>query len=196
MVSPSSRQAETSKKSTSSLLERTLLTASPKEQTGIPSLVNLSSGSLVRFPASMTRLKLTIKASSSLPSRANSTGISSVLKCLNFTGRASPPEPRDGEHAEGREDGARDPVDPPQPAGREPGSKEARNPAQHEPPRGRAEKDARDEREHGEDIAPCVLRHPQASEYGGEGEDRRRVRERQKERRGVGANEPAPRCGG
>src|SRR3712207_3298195 len=91
MVSPSSRQAETLKKSTSSLLERTLLTASPKEQTGIPSLVNLSSGSLVRFPASMTRLKLTIKASSSQPSRANSTGISSVLKCLNFYPEAYPP---------------------------------------------------------------------------------------------------------
>src|SRR3990170_5938708 len=59
MVSPSSRQAEMSKKSTSSLLERTRLTASPKEQTGIPSLVNLSSGSLVRLPANTTRLKLT-----------------------------------------------------------------------------------------------------------------------------------------
>src|ERR687897_3576443 len=59
MVSPSSRHALTSKKSTSSFLERTRLTASPNEQTGTPSLVNLSSGSLVRFPASMTRLKLT-----------------------------------------------------------------------------------------------------------------------------------------
>src|SRR5919202_5531085 len=193
MVSPSSRQAETSKKSTSSLLERTLLTASPKEQTGIPSLVNLSSGSLVRFPASMTRLKLTIKASSSRPSQANSTGISSVLKCLNFSGRASPPEPRDGEHAEDREDGARDPVDPPQPVGREPGSKEARGPAQHEPPRSGAEKDAEDQRQRGEGIAVGILRHSKAGEYSGEGEDRGGVRERQKERRGVGARQPAPR---
>src|SRR5919199_1430483 len=193
MVSPSSRQAETSKKSTSSFLERTRLTASPKEQTGIPSLVNLSSGSLVRFPASMTRLKLTIKASSSLPSRANSTGISSVLKCLNFTGRASPPEPRDGEHAEHREHGARDPVDPPQSAGREPGSKEARGPAQHEPPRSGADKDAEDQRQRGEGIAARVLGHSKAREYSGEGEDRRGVRERQKERRGVGTREPASR---
>src|SRR5918911_3043493 len=193
MVSPSSRQAETSKKSTSSFLERTRLTASPKEQTGIPSLVNLSSGSLVRFPASMTRLKLTIKASSSRPSQANSTGISSVLKCLNSCGRTSPPGPPDGEHTEGREDGARDPVEPPQPAGREPGSKEARGRAQHAPPHSGAEKDAENQRQRGEGIAVRVLRHSQACEYSGEGEDRRGVRERQKERRGVGAQEPAPR---
>src|SRR5215203_2370579 len=63
MVWPSSRQALTSKKSTSSLLERTRLTASPKEHTGIPSLVDLSSGSLVRFPARTTRLKLTMRVS-------------------------------------------------------------------------------------------------------------------------------------
>src|SRR3712207_7115186 len=60
MVSPSSRQAVMSKKSTSSLLERTRFTASPNSQTGIPLLVNLSSGSLVRLPVSTTRLKLTI----------------------------------------------------------------------------------------------------------------------------------------
>src|SRR5918994_1950547 len=59
MVSPSSRQAVMSKKSTSSLLERTRFTASPNSQTGMPLLVNLSSGSLVRLPASTTRLKLT-----------------------------------------------------------------------------------------------------------------------------------------
>src|SRR5215213_5231668 len=60
MVSPSSRQALTSKKSTSSFLERTRFTASPNEQTAIPLLVILSSGSLVRLPARTTRLKLTI----------------------------------------------------------------------------------------------------------------------------------------
>jgi hypothetical protein len=58
IVSPSSRQAEMSKKSTSSLLERTRLTASPKEQTGIPSLVNLSSG----VPRKVSRQHDTIEA--------------------------------------------------------------------------------------------------------------------------------------
>src|SRR5215210_544641 len=81
MVSPISRQAEMSKKSTSSLRDLTLLTASPKEQTGMPSLVNLSSGSLVRFPASTTRLKLTTSlASFSVPCKGNNTGTFSVLK--------------------------------------------------------------------------------------------------------------------
>src|SRR3982751_1689764 len=60
MVSPSSRQAVMSKKSTSSLLERTRFTASPNSQTGIPLFVNLSSGSRVRLPARTTRLKLSI----------------------------------------------------------------------------------------------------------------------------------------
>src|SRR5215212_51364 len=63
MVSPSSRQAEMSKKSTSSLRDLTLLTARPKEQTGMPSLVKRSSGSLVKLPASTTRLKLTTSLS-------------------------------------------------------------------------------------------------------------------------------------
>src|SRR5215217_4188507 len=61
MVSPSSRHALMSKKSTSSFLERTRLTANPKEQTGTPSpsiSTNLSSGSLVRLPARITLLKL------------------------------------------------------------------------------------------------------------------------------------------
>src|SRR5918998_2257312 len=96
MVSPSSRHALMSKKSTSSLLERTRLTASPKEQTGIPSLVNLSSGSRVRFPASMTRLKLTIAKSSSFWSFwANFTGTSSVLKYLSFSPSTSERCPRE-----------------------------------------------------------------------------------------------------
>src|SRR5918993_4392215 len=64
MVSPSSRQAEMLKKSTSSLRDLTRLTAIPKEQTGIPSLVKRNSGSLVMLPASMTRLKLTTSLSS------------------------------------------------------------------------------------------------------------------------------------
>src|SRR4051794_9633207 len=64
MVSPSSRQAVMSKKSTSSLLERTRFTASPNWQTGMPLFVNLNSGSLVRLPARTTRLKLTILVSS------------------------------------------------------------------------------------------------------------------------------------
>src|SRR5215204_5454670 len=59
MVSPSSRQAEMLKKSTSSLRDLTRFTAIPKEQTGIPSLVKRNSGSLVMLPASTTRLKLT-----------------------------------------------------------------------------------------------------------------------------------------
>src|SRR3989337_2760156 len=68
MVSPSSRQAETSKKSTSSFLERTLLTAMPKSQTGMPPCVKRSSGSLVRLPAIITLLKLTkVPSSCSLP---------------------------------------------------------------------------------------------------------------------------------
>src|SRR3712207_4725648 len=97
MVSPSSRHALTSKKSTSSFLERTRLTASPKEQTGIPSLVNLSSGSLVRLPASMTRLKLTIaQTSSTWSSRANFTGTSSILKYLTFSPSTSDRRPREG----------------------------------------------------------------------------------------------------
>src|SRR5215208_5068774 len=61
MVSPSSRHALMSKKSTSSFLERTRLTANPQEQTGAPSpsiSTNLSSGSLVRLPARITLLKL------------------------------------------------------------------------------------------------------------------------------------------
>src|SRR5215218_10676455 len=60
MVWPSWRHALTSKKSTSSFLDLTRLTASPKEQTGMPSLVKRTSGSLVRLPARTTRLKLTM----------------------------------------------------------------------------------------------------------------------------------------
>src|SRR5919199_1185357 len=59
MVSPSSRQAEMSKKSTSSLRDLTRLTASPNEHKGMPSFVKRNSGSLVRLPARTTRLKLT-----------------------------------------------------------------------------------------------------------------------------------------
>src|SRR3712207_799893 len=87
MVSPSSRHALMSKKSTSSFLERTRLTASPKEQTGTPSLVNRSSGSLVRFPARITLLKLTIFVLLFLAFCANFTETSSVRKHLNFSGR-------------------------------------------------------------------------------------------------------------
>src|SRR3712207_671736 len=88
MVSPSSRRALMSKKSTSSFLERTRLTASPKEQAGTPSLVNRSSGSLVRFPARITLLKLTIFVLLfSQPYCANFTETSSVLKHLNFSNR-------------------------------------------------------------------------------------------------------------
>src|SRR5215204_2990133 len=87
MVSPSSRQAVMSKKSTSSLLERTRFTASPNSQTGIPLLVNLSSGSLVRLPASTTRLKLTMFVSSSslsyLSLEAKSTETHLLLKGPN-----------------------------------------------------------------------------------------------------------------
>src|ERR671916_3151403 len=86
MVSPSSRQAEMSKKSTSSLRDLTLLTASPKEQTGMPSLVKRSSGSLVRLPASTTRLKFTTSLSSfSVPYKGNNTGTFSVLKRYRFS---------------------------------------------------------------------------------------------------------------
>src|ERR671916_1506636 len=86
MVSPSSRQAEMLKKSTSSLRDLTLLTASPKEQTGMPSLVKRSSGSLVRLPASTTRLKFTTSLSSfSVPYKGNNTGTFSVLKRHGFS---------------------------------------------------------------------------------------------------------------
>src|SRR5829696_2327521 len=61
MVSPSSRHALTSKKSTSSDFERTRLTARPKPATGTPSLVNRSSGSRVRLPASTTLLNETMR---------------------------------------------------------------------------------------------------------------------------------------
>src|SRR5215203_6037349 len=85
MVSPSSRQQVMSKKSTSSLRDLTLLTASPKEHTGMPSLVKRSSGSLVKLPASTTRLKLTTSLSSlSVPYKANNTGTFSVLKRHSF----------------------------------------------------------------------------------------------------------------
>src|SRR5215208_3569160 len=63
MVSPSSRQAEMSKKSTSSFLERTRFTAMPKEHTGTPARVKRSSGSRVRLPPKTTRLKLTMSIS-------------------------------------------------------------------------------------------------------------------------------------
>src|SRR5215203_5546452 len=63
MVSPSSRQALMSKKSTSSFLERTRFTAMPKEHTGTPAWVKRSSGSRVRLPPRTTRLKLTMRVS-------------------------------------------------------------------------------------------------------------------------------------
>src|ERR671911_1230574 len=63
MVSPSSRHALTSKKSTSSFLERTRFTAMPKEHTGTPASVKRSSGSRVRLPPRTTRLKLTMRVS-------------------------------------------------------------------------------------------------------------------------------------
>src|SRR3954470_18917957 len=85
MVSPSSRQAEMSKKSTSSLRDLTLFTASPNEHTGMPSFVKRNSGSLVRLPASTTRLKLTTSLSSfCVPYNANNTGTFSVLKRHGF----------------------------------------------------------------------------------------------------------------
>src|SRR5215211_4733567 len=65
MVWPSSRHALTSKKSTSSLLERTRFTAIPKEHTGTPALVKRNSGSRVRLPPRTTRLKLTMRVSPS-----------------------------------------------------------------------------------------------------------------------------------
>jgi hypothetical protein len=76
MVSPSSRQADTSKKSTSSFLERTLLTAMPKSQLRVPRKVagyyypvEADQGSVLLFFA--------------LP--ANSTGTCSVLKRMSFS---------------------------------------------------------------------------------------------------------------
>src|SRR5215211_26670 len=63
MISPSSRQALMSKKSTSSFLERTRFTAMPKEHTGTPARVKRSSGSRVRLPPKTTRLKLTMSIS-------------------------------------------------------------------------------------------------------------------------------------
>src|SRR5215213_7911870 len=63
MVSPSSRQALMSKKSTSSFLERTRFTAMPKEHTGTPACVKRISGSRVRLPPKTTRLKLTMSIS-------------------------------------------------------------------------------------------------------------------------------------
>src|SRR4028118_929797 len=97
IVSPSSRQAEMSKKSTSSLLERTRLTASPKEHTGIPSLVNLSSGSLVRLPANTTRLKLTtdvppylVPTSLTIQEHARFSSDETLAGRLNRTRRVTP----------------------------------------------------------------------------------------------------------
>src|ERR671921_2527410 len=90
MVSPSSRQAEMSKKSTSSLRDLTRLTASPKEQTGMPSLVKRNSGSLVRLPASTTRLKLTTFLSSfCVLCTRNNTATLSVLKRHGFSADSS-----------------------------------------------------------------------------------------------------------
>src|SRR5215212_4394106 len=74
-----------SKKSTSSFLENTRFTASPNPHTGVPLCVNLSSGSLVKLPANMTRLKLTMFLSSfCVPCKGNNTGTLSVLKRHGF----------------------------------------------------------------------------------------------------------------
>jgi hypothetical protein len=66
-------------------LEYTRFTASPNPHTGVPLCVNLSSGSLVKLPANMTRLKLTTFLSSfRVPCTANNTGTFSVLKRRGF----------------------------------------------------------------------------------------------------------------